>query len=155
MKLPNEILLGFSTGGGNHQNVQRTSHTRRRSTLDLSLCSWLANLFVHWLDERLYLQELRQFDISKVSFSTSEIGWSMKDVICLLGSLALSGSMMLLYTLFQDHWRSLWHRQKLARMILENHWYEVKQTQGEGFFKDLNSSWTKESISYFPKFIIE
>ncbi|HFM6677046.1 TPA: ATP-binding protein, partial [Enterococcus faecium] len=50
-----------------------------------------------------------------------------------------------------DHWRSLWHRQKLARMILENHWYEVKQTQGEGFFKDLNSSWTKESISYFPK----
>ena len=90
----------FSTGGGNHQNVQRTSHTRRRSTLDLSLCSWLANLlFIGWMSV-FYLQELRQFDISKVSFSTSEIGWSMKDVICLLGSLALSGSMMLLYIHF-------------------------------------------------------
>ena len=40
---------------------------------------------------------------------------------------------------------------KLARMILENHWYEVKQTQSEGFFKDLNSSRTRETISYFPK----
>ena len=36
-------------------------------------------------------------------------------------------------------------------MILENHWYEVKQTQSEGFFKDLNSSRTKDTISYFPK----
>ena len=36
-------------------------------------------------------------------------------------------------------------------MILENHWYEVKQTQSEGFFKDLDRSRTKETISYFPK----
>ena len=80
----------------------------------------------------------------------------MKDLLCLLGSLALSGSMILLYIhFFQDHWRSLWHRQKMARMILENHWYEVKQTQSEGFFKDLNSNRTRESISYFPKSIIE
>ncbi len=68
---------------------------------------WLIFLFIGWMSV-FYLQELRQFDISKVSFSTSEIGWSMKDVICLLGSLALSGSMMLLYIhFFQDHWRSL------------------------------------------------
>ena len=33
---------------------------------------------------------------------------------------------------------------KLARMILKNHWYEVKQTQSEGFFKDLNSSRTRD-----------
>lgn len=59
---------------------------------------------------------------------------------------------MLLYIhFFPDHWRSLWNRQKLARMILENHWYEVKQTQSDGFFKDLNRSRTKETISYFPK----
>ncbi len=42
----------FSIGGGNHQNVQRTSHTRRRSALGLSLCSWLATRSVHRLDER-------------------------------------------------------------------------------------------------------
>ncbi|MDU5444643.1 MAG: FtsK/SpoIIIE domain-containing protein, partial [Finegoldia magna] len=112
---------------------------------------WLLALFIGCMSV-FYFQELRQFEISKLSFSTSEIDWSTKDLICLLGSFALSGGMILLYIhFFQDHWRSLWHRQKLARMILENHWYEVKQTQSEGFFKDLNGSRTKESISYFPK----
>ncbi len=112
---------------------------------------WLLALFIGWMSV-FYFQELRQFDISKLSLSTIEIVRSIKDLIYLLGSLVLSGSTMLLYIhFFQDHWRSLWHRQKLARMILENHWYEVKQTQSEGFFKDLNSSRTKETISYFPK----
>ena len=115
------------------------------------ILEWLIALFIGWMGV-FYFQELRQFEISKVTFSTSEIVWSMKDLLCLLGSLALSGSMILLYIhFFQDHWRSLWHRQKLARMILENHWYEVKQTQSEGFFKDLNSNRTRESFSYFPK----
>ncbi|MFS1100015.1 FtsK/SpoIIIE domain-containing protein [Enterococcus faecalis] len=112
---------------------------------------WLITLFISWMGI-FYFHELRHFDISKVSLSSIEIVWSMKDLICSLGSLVLSGGMMLLYIhFFSDHWRSLWHRQKLARMILENHWYEVRQTQSEGFFKDLNSSRTKETISYFPK----
>ena len=82
---------------------------------------WLITLFIIWMSI-FYFQELRQFDISKVSLSTIEIVWSMKELLCLLGSLALSGSMMLLYIhFFKDRWQSLWHRQKLARMILENH----------------------------------
>ena len=142
----------FLIGGGNHQNVQRTSHTCKRSAFGLSLYSWrLIALLISWMGV-FYFQEFRQFDISRVSLSTIETVWSMKELICLLGSLGFSGAMLLLlYSLFPDHWRSLWHRQKLARMILENHWYEVKQTQSEGFFKDLNSSRTRETISYFPK----
>ncbi|WP_218838789.1 FtsK/SpoIIIE domain-containing protein [Listeria monocytogenes] len=112
---------------------------------------WLITLFIGWM-VIFYFQELRQLDFSSLSLSTIEIAWSMKDLVRLLGSLALSGSIFLLYIHFcHDHWRSLWHRQKLARMILENHWYEVKQTQSEGFFKDLNNNRTKETISYFPK----
>jgi len=60
----------------------------------------------------------------------------MRDLICLFGCLALSGAMILLYIhYFPNYWRSLWHRQKLTREILENHRYEVKQTNSEGFFK--------------------
>ncbi|HAQ0830124.1 TPA: ATP-binding protein, partial [Enterococcus faecium] len=74
---------------------------------------WLSALFIGWMGV-FYFPELRQFGLSKVSFSTIEIAWSMKDLVCLLGSLALSGSMMLLYIhFFPDHWRSLWNRQKL------------------------------------------
>lgn len=43
------------------------------------------------------------------------------------------------------------HRQKLARMILENHWYESEQVKDAGFFKDLSSNKTTEKITYFPK----
>lgn len=50
-----------------------------------------------------------------------------------------------------DSIKQLQHRQKLARMILENGWYESEQIESEGFFKDLPSSKTKEHISHFPK----
>lgn len=63
------------------------------------ILGWLFALFIGWMGV-FYFQELRQFEISKVTFSTSEIVWSMKDLLCLLGSLALSGSMILLYIHF-------------------------------------------------------
>lgn len=50
-----------------------------------------------------------------------------------------------------DHIKQLHHRQKLARMILENGWYESEQIQSDSFFKDLGRSKAKEKIRYFPK----
>ena len=50
-----------------------------------------------------------------------------------------------------DSIKQLQHRQKLARMVLQNSWYEAEQFQDDGFFKDLPSSKTKEKISHFPK----
>lgn len=50
-----------------------------------------------------------------------------------------------------DSVKQLQHRQKLARMVLQNGWYEAEQIQDASFFKDLSSSKTKEKISHFPK----
>lgn len=50
-----------------------------------------------------------------------------------------------------DYRKQIQHRQKLARMILDNHWYECESVQGNSFFTDLPSSKTKEKIIYFPK----
>ncbi|EAC7426789.1 ATP-binding protein [Listeria monocytogenes] len=47
--------------------------------------------------------------------------------------------------------KQLRHRQRLARMVLQNGWYESQESQSEGFFKDLPSSKTKEKITHFPK----
>lgn len=47
--------------------------------------------------------------------------------------------------------KQLIHRQNLARMILENGWYESEQIQDAGYFKDIHSSKKKEKITYFPK----
>ncbi|EAG8233295.1 ATP-binding protein [Listeria monocytogenes] len=60
-------------------------------------------------------------------------------------------SVYLYYRYQFDKVKQLQHRQKLARMILQNGWYEKSETQTEGFFKDLPQSKTKEKISYFPK----
>lgn len=57
-----------------------------------------------------------------------------------------------LYRRFQyDKVKQLYHRQKLAKMVLENGWFESESTQDSGFFKDLQNSRKKETITYFPK----
>lgn len=57
----------------------------------------------------------------------------------------------LYYRFCFDRYKQLTHRQKLARMVLENGWYEAVTTQGNSFFTDLQSSKSKEKISYFPR----
>lgn len=57
-----------------------------------------------------------------------------------------------LYHRYQyDKIKQLYHRQKLARMILENGWYESEQSKDNSFFTDLPANRLKEKITYFPK----
>ncbi len=65
-------------------------------------------------------------------------------VICLAAAI-------IYYHHYVDYIKQLFHRQKLARMILENKWYESEQVQSNSFFKDLPSGKTKEKITHFPK----
>ena len=45
----------------------------------------------------------------------------------------------LYYRFRYDSFKKLLHRQKLARMILDNKWYEAQTVQDSGFFTDLQS----------------
>ncbi|MFG0950863.1 ATP-binding protein, partial [Clostridioides difficile] len=56
----------------------------------------------------------------------------------------------LYYRFCYDGYKQLIHRQKLARMVLENGWYESETTQNSGFFTDLQSR-SREKIVWFPK----
>lgn len=57
-----------------------------------------------------------------------------------------------LYHRYQyDKMKQLYHRQKLARMILENGWYESEQSKDNSFFTDFPTNRSKEKITYFPK----
>ncbi|NJI71497.1 ATP-binding protein, partial [Clostridioides difficile] len=49
-----------------------------------------------------------------------------------------------------NSFKKLLHRQKLARMILENKWYEADTVQDSVFFTDLQSR-SREKIVWFPK----
>lgn len=78
------------------------------------------------------------------------------NIPCLLFSMGVAGlvclaAVLLFWRYRRDEVKQLIHRQKLARMVLENKWYESKQRKEDAFFKDLSSSRSKETITYFPK----
>lgn len=53
--------------------------------------------------------------------------------------------------LFPKKHKLLYHRQLLAKMIMENKWYTSENVQNDSFFKDVKSSKTKEKITEFPR----
>lgn len=59
-------------------------------------------------------------------------------------------AVFLYYRYRYDNLKQLVHRQKLARMVLDNGWYEVRSIENTGFFKDLQST-SREKICFFPK----
>lgn len=72
-------------------------------------------------------------------------------VLSFIGSLLVT--IYLLYLFYRycfDFYKSLIHRQKLARMLLENGWYETKQVEEFQLFEDSPSK-KKDKISSFPK----
>ncbi|HBF2841307.1 TPA: DNA translocase FtsK [Clostridioides difficile] len=91
-------------------------------------------------------------------FSENGLSFSLTTYNILTIILAISICLLVafLYYHFQyDRVKQLIHRQKLARMILENKWYESESIKDSGFFKDLNSNKQKEKIVYFPKMYYE
>lgn len=58
---------------------------------------------------------------------------------------------LLFYHYKVDKLKQLYHRQKIARMILDNHWYEYETIPKNSIFTDMSSKGTREKITYFPK----
>ena len=85
-----------------------------------------------------------QFNTAQVSFSYMLISFLTATAICLI--------LCRIYSYYKrDKIKALLHRQKLARMLIENKWYLASTKQQESFFKDLPSSKSKEKIQRFPK----
>lgn len=73
-------------------------------------------------------------------------------LVTLFISLLITAACAFLYYRYRHrHFKQIIHRQKLAKMILENGWYETKQVSQDSFFKDVPAGKIKEKISDFPK----
>ena len=104
----------------------------------------------------LSLNQFMLIEWSKVTLS------NMKDTIfdrldghrlfvnTVISFLISGGLTALLYSLRKSKKIQLKHRQAIARMIIENKWYESHTEQKNSFFKDLGQR-KKEKIDYFPK----
>ncbi|HBI2014805.1 TPA: DUF87 domain-containing protein [Enterococcus faecalis] len=102
----------------------------------------------------LFHQESMEFldwqNLSRLpSAIMGDIPWLICSAVTTIGICLL---LMFIYCFYcSSHLKQLVHRQKLARMFIENQWYESEQVNSEGFFKDLSSHKTKERITRFPK----
>ncbi len=72
-------------------------------------------------------------------------------VTLIISAFTCLAAVLLYYRFRYDKVKQLFHRQKLACMILENGWYEAETLQDGGIFKDLPSDGKKERITCFPK----
>ena len=84
-------------------------------------------------------------------FSPMVDGVRMSCIQFFVAGLVCLTAVLLFWRYRRDEVKQLIHRQKLARMVLENKWYESEQRKEDAFFKDLSSSRSKETITYFPK----
>lgn len=73
-------------------------------------------------------------------------------VVAVVVSSVVSAAVLLIFSLFFSNYiKGLFHRRKLARMIIDNRWYETTQEMREGFFKDISPGRAKTVITYFPR----
>lgn len=94
---------------------------------------------------RFLLSTHWQLEAFKTYFLSSYSLW-----VVIISSFVVAALAYGFYRYRYDSIKERIHRQKLARMVLENGWYETKHVEAFNLFEDAPSK-TKEKISYFPK----
>lgn len=103
----------------------------------------------------LNIKHLMRTDWEHFSLLKNGLTLSPYNIITVLIATGVCALVAFLYYRFcYDSFKKLLHRQKLARMILENKWYEADTVQNDGFFTDLQSR-SREKTSGFQRFIIK
>ena len=111
---------------------------------------WLLLLFVA-VFLLLNLRQLVVTDWKDFNLLHAGITWTAYNSITVLIATGVCALVAFLYYRYgYDRIKRLLHRQKLARMVLENKWYETENTKDSGFFTDLQSR-SREKIVWFPK----
>ena len=99
----------------------------------------------------LNMKQLMRTDWENFSLLENGLTLSPYNFITILIATGVCALVAFLYYRFcYDSFKKLLHRQKLARMILENKWYEADTIQDSVFFTDLQSR-SREKIVWFPK----
>lgn len=99
----------------------------------------------------LNIKQLMRTDWEHFSLLDNGLTLSSYNFITILIATGVCALVAFLYYRYcYDNFKKLMHRQKLARMVLENKWYEYDILQDSVFFTDLQSR-SREKIVWFPK----
>ncbi|MBW8281232.1 ATP-binding protein [Bacillus amyloliquefaciens] len=103
---------------------------------------FLLSMFFFWADHLFHLDVMKT-----VKHFEWNIPLLIKSVLCSI--LAGVAVVTLAYFLFNGAYKKLYHRQKIARMIFSNKFYEKESIQVKKLFS--NETAAKEKITYFPR----
>ncbi|WP_339075933.1 ATP-binding protein [Bacillus velezensis] len=103
---------------------------------------FLLSMFFFWADHLFHLDVMKT-----VKHFEWNIPLLIKSVLCSI--LAGVAVVTLAYFLFNGAYKKLYHRQKIARMIFSNKFYEKESVQVKKLFS--NETAAKERITYFPR----
>ncbi|WP_238810457.1 ATP-binding protein [Bacillus velezensis] len=103
---------------------------------------FLLSMFFFWADHLFHLDVMKT-----VKHFEWNIPLLIKSVLCSI--LAGGAVVTLAYFLFNGAYKKLYHRQKIARMIFSNKFYEKESVQVKKLFS--NETAAKEKITYFPR----
>ncbi|MEN7434763.1 ATP-binding protein [Bacillus amyloliquefaciens] len=103
---------------------------------------FLLSMFFFWADHLFHLDVMKT-----VKHFEWNIPLLIKSVLCSI--LAGVAVVTLAYFLFNGAYKKLYHRQKIARMIFSNKFYEKESVQVKKLFS--NETAAKEKITYFPR----
>lgn len=104
-----------------------------------------------WLN---YAPLFQNLDLATISWPLiKQLPWTWHGLI---NSLELTSLLMIVgfsifIIKFADTFQAQRHRQKLARMFIQNNWFQQVNTTNTSFFKDWPSNRQKNRISHFPK----
>lgn len=103
---------------------------------------FLLSMFIFWREQLIH------FDITRV---IKHFEWNVPLIVksFLCSVLIAVGSIAASYFLFFDSYKKIFHRQKIARMIFSNKFYERENVKVRKLFS--NETDTKEKITYFPR----
>lgn len=109
---------------------------------------WLLLLFVA-VFLLLNLRQLLVTDWKDFNLLHAGITWTAYNSITVLIATGICVLVTFLYYRYgYDRIKRLFHRQKLARMVLENKWYEAENTKDSGCFTDLQSRSREKSCGF-------
>lgn len=109
---------------------------------------WLLLLFVA-VFLLLNLRQLLVIDWKDFNLLHAGITWTAYNSITFLIATGVCALVAFLYYRYgYDRIKRLLHRQKLARMVLENKWYEVENTKDSGFSLTCKADPEKKSCGF-------
>ncbi|MEC0768484.1 P-loop NTPase family protein [Bacillus atrophaeus] len=103
---------------------------------------FLLSMFFFWKDHLVHVDF-----VDTVKHFEWNVPLIIKSVLCSV--LIALGSIVVAYFIFFDNYKKILHRQKIARMIFSNKFYEKESVRVKKLFS--NETGTKEKITYFPR----